>query len=36
VLQPPGMSHSRIVPALSRADRPAGQAVLAFLKQILP
>lgn len=36
IVQPPGMSHSRIVPALSRADRPAGQAVLAFLKEILP
>ena len=34
VIVPPGLSHSRIVPTLSRADRPAGAAVLSFLKSI--
>jgi len=30
----PGLSHTRIVPTLSRADRPAGAAVLKFLRQL--
>jgi acetyl esterase/lipase len=29
----PGLSHTRIVPTLSREDRPAGAAVLAFVRQ---
>ena len=29
----PGLSHTRIVPTLSREDRPAGAAVLNFLRQ---
>ena len=29
----PGLSHTRIVPTLSRDDRPAGAAVLAFVRR---
>jgi acetyl esterase/lipase len=29
----PGLSHTRIVPTLSREDRPAGAAVLAFVRR---
>ena len=29
----PGLSHTRIVPTLSREDRPAGAAVLNFIRQ---
>lgn len=29
----PGLSHTRIVPTLSREDRPAGAAVLAFIRK---
>ncbi len=29
----PGLGHTRIVPTLSREDRPAGAAVLAFVRQ---
>lgn len=34
VVVAPGLSHTRIVPTLSRADRPAGAAVLKFLRQL--
>ena len=29
----PGLSHTRIVPTLSREDRPAGAAILAFIRK---
>jgi acetyl esterase/lipase len=32
LLDAPGLSHTRIVPTLSRADRPAGAAILEFLE----
>jgi acetyl esterase/lipase len=31
VVESPGLSHTRIVPTLSRSDRPAGAAILGFL-----
>jgi acetyl esterase/lipase len=31
LLESPGLSHTHIVPTLSRADRPAGAAILEFL-----
>jgi acetyl esterase/lipase len=34
LLMVPGLNHSRIVPTLSRADRPAGAAVLEFVNQV--
>ena len=35
VIVAPGLSHTRIVPTLSRDDRAAGAAVLAFLRSVV-
>lgn len=34
LLVAPGLSHTRIVPTLSRADRPAGAAMLRFIERV--
>jgi acetyl esterase/lipase len=36
LLEIPGLSHTHIVPTLSRDDREAGQAILAFIKNETP